>query len=500
MIANIIENIPGLVVLIVIIAASLIPLVGKSRPVLAWGIAVIAAFLSFIMSLYILNVVMTTGKIRYWFGNWEPPWGIEYVFDPLSAFVLTLVSFVGFIVLVYAKKSLEAEIDPERITYFYALYMLFIGGLMGVVATGDIFNLYVFLEIAAIAGYALIAVGRRREALMASFTYLILGTIAAAFILIGIGYLYMATGTLNIIDLAVILPEIYQSKVVLIAFAFFTVGLSIKIALFPLHNWLPNAYTYAPSVTSIVMAAIATKVGAYVLIRVMFTVFGPEFELTVVHVTEVFLVLSVVAMIIGSVLAIAQTDIKKMLAYSSIAQVGYITLGIALINVTGLTGSIMHILNHAIMKACLFMVVGAIVYRTGITHIHDFVGLGKKMPYTMAAFTIGALSMIGMPLTVGFVGKWYLTLGSLEAGMWYIIPVILVSSLLAVGYLWRLLDNIYFKQPENASELKTVKAKEAPLAMLIPTCVLALLCIVLGTFAYLPISIAEEAAKVLLRY
>lgn len=331
---------------------------------------------------------------------------------------------------------------------------------------------------------------------MASFTYLVMGTIAATFVLLGIGYLYMVTGTLNMADLARLLPDLYHSKVVLTAFAFFTVGLTIKIALFPLHNWLPNAYAFAPSVTSTIMAATATKVGAYALIRVMFTVFQPEFEITVVHVTQVLLFLATIAILAGSILAVAQTDIKKMLAYSSIGQIGYIVLGVALMNHLGMIGSIMHILNHALMKGGLFLVVGAIVYRHGFTHIQDFVGLGRKMPFTMAAFTIGALSMIGVPLTVGFVSKWYLALASLDAGMWYFVPVLLISSLITAVYFWRVIDNIYFKKTEK--EEPATGIQEAPIGMLVPTFVLALLCIVFGIFASFPISVAEQAATLLL--
>lgn len=491
-----IADFPVLVIVTLLLAAPIAVIVGLRNWVYSWCVTVAAAFASFMMSLSILNTVMTSGPFSYWLGDWAPPFGIEYVYDPLNAFVLVMVSFLSFMTAVYSKKSLQAELPEHKISFFYAMYLLFVTGLMGIVATGDLFNVYVFLEITSIAGYVMIAVARKREALMGAFSYLILGTIAATFVVIGIGYLYMVTGSLNMADLARLLPDLYGSKVVLTAFAFFTVGLSIKIALFPLHNWLPNAYTYAPSVTSAIMAATATKVGAYVLIRVMFTVFQPEFELTVVHVSQLLLIFATAAILGGSILAIAQTNIKKMLAYSSIGQIGYIVLGIALMNQLGMIGSVAHILNHALMKGSLFLVVGCIVYRFGIVHIQDFVGLGKKMPWTMAAFTIGALSMIGVPLTVGFVSKWYLALASLEAGMWYFIPVLLASSLLTALYFWRVIDNIWFKNAENAKAEAACPngVCEAPSGMVVPTMVLAVLCIVFGIFAALPVSIAEQAA------
>lgn len=492
-----IADFPILVIVTLLISAAIAPVVGRRDWKISWLLTTAATLASFGMSLWLLNTVMQVGRISYWLGGWEPPWGIEYVYDPLNAFVLTVVAFLAFVAAFYSKDILQAEIEEQKIPFYYCMYTLFVTGLMGMVATGDIFNVYVFLEITSLAGYVLIGISRNRQALMASYTYLVLGTIAATFVLLGIGYLYMVTGTLNMADLGQKLPELYHSKVVLVAFAFFTVGLSIKIALFPLHNWLPNAYTYAPSVTSAIMAATATKVGAYVMIRMLFTVFNPDFELIVIHLAQLLLILSAVAILAGSILAVAQTNIKKMLAYSSIGQIGYITLGIALLNTTGMTGSVMHILNHALMKGSLFLVAGAVVYKLGITNIRDFKGLGRKMPFTMAAFTVAALSMIGVPLTVGFVSKWYLAVGSLEAGMWYLLPVILLSSLLTAVYFWRVIDNIYFKHPEEGSV--TVGSGDAPAGVVVPTMAVAALCIVFGIFASWPVAVAQKAASILIK-
>ena len=492
-----IAHFPILVVVVLLISAAIVPIIGRRDWKISWLWTVAATLVSLVLSLWLLHTVMQVGKISYWLGGWEPPWGIEYAYDPLNAFVLSVVAFLAFVAAVYSKDILPSEIEEQKIPFYYCMYILFITGLMGMVATGDIFNVYVFLEITSLAGYVLIGVSKNRQALMASYTYLILGTIAATFILLGIGYLYMATGTLNMADLGQRLPELYNSKVVLVGFAFLAVGLSIKVALFPLHNWLPNAYTYAPSVTSVIMAATATKVGAYVMIRMLFTVFNPKFEVVVIHLAELLLILSVVAILVGSVLAVAQANIKKMLAYSSIGQIGYITLGIALLNTTGLTGGVLHILNHTLMKGALFMVAGAVVYRLGITNIKDFTGLGKKMPFTMAAFTVGALSMVGVPLTVGFVSKWYLAVGSLEAGMWYLLPVIFFSSLLTAVYFWRVIDNIYFKNPVEGTV--AVGSGDAPAGVVIPTMAVAALCVVFGIFASWPVAVAQKAAGLLIR-
>ncbi len=368
---------------------------------------------------------------------------------------------------------------------------------MGIVATGDIFNLYVFLEISALSGYALIAAGRKREALMASFNYLILGTIAATFILLGIGYLYMVTGTLNMADLKQRLPELYQSKVVLTAFAFFTVGLSIKLALFPFHVWLPNAYTHAPAVVTAFMAATSTKVGAYALLRIMYSVFTPDFYLQDVPLTDLLLILAVAAMIAGPVLALGQTDVRRMLAYSSVGQIGYIVLGIGMSHPTAMSGGLVHLFNHALMKGGLFMAVGAIVYKTGAHRIEEFRGLGRRMPLTMAAFTIGALSMVGIPLTVGFVSKWYLAVGALQAGKGALLAVILLSSVLTAVYFWRVIETAYFS--ESAQEGKGQPARQDPGGlMLAATLGVAVLCVIFGILAFIPVTISERAADLLL--
>ncbi len=502
---NIAEHLPVLIIILPLISAVIIPLAGRAEKNYSWHITVAVTFACLLISASLLNTVMNTGLISYRLGGWEPPWGVEYVIDYLNGFVIVVVSFIVFIVSVYARKSIGREVDKEKATTFYSIYLLFAAGLMGIIATGDIFNLYVFIEITSLAGYALIAAGRKREALMASYNYLILGTIAATFILLGIGYLYMATGTLNMADLREKLPAIYHSKVVLTAFAFFTVGLSLKLALFPLHIWLPNAYTHSPSVVGAVMAATATKVGAYAMLRIMFTVFKVDFDIEAVPVTKILLVLSSIAIIAGSVLAIAQTNIKRMLAYSSVGQIGYIVLGAALVNQTAMTGSILHILNHALMKGTLFLVAGTVVYRTGTEEISGLRGMGRKMPFSMAAFTIGGLSMIGVPLTVGFVSKWYIAVGALNAGMWYFVPVILLSSLLTTVYFWRIIESIYFPEKSGVRSLnKDIKSPEseirgdAPLGMVIPTLVLAGLCIFFGIATFFPVSVAEKTAAMLL--
>ena len=355
------------------------------------------------------------------------------------------------------------------------------------------FNVFVFLEISSLSSYALIAQGTTRRALTSALQYLVMGTIGGTFILLGIGMIYMVTGTLNIVDMAVQLAAVGPNRTVLVALACIGIGTGIKLAVFPLHIWLPNAYTYAPAIVTAFLAATATKVAYYVLVRFIFGVFGGDF-VHVLRLDAVLMPLAIAAMFVGSFVAIFQDDIKRMLAYSSVAQIGYMVLGLSLASVSGLTGGLVHLFNHAIMKSGLFLVVAAVLLRVGSTRLDAFAGLGRRMPLTMAAFVAGGLSLIGVPLTVGFVSKWYLVMGAFEAGLWPVAVLILLSSLLAVVYIWRVVEVAYFREPpEEAAEVK-----EAPFSLLAPTWVLIGATIFFGVFTSLSVGVASAAARMLL--
>jgi len=360
-------------------------------------------------------------------------------------------------------------------------------GLLGMTVTGDAFNLYVLLEIASLASYALIALGED-GAPLASFNYVIMGTIGACFYLLGVGYLYIVTGSLNMADLSQLLPNLYHSKAVLVAFAFLMVGVAIKMAFFPLHGWLPDAYTHAPSSVSAFVAATMTKVGAYVMIRVMFTIFKPYFSTEMLPATTILGWIAAAAMIYGTVLAIAQKDIKRMLCYIIIAEVGYIVMGVSVGNRMGFTGAVLHIVNDAFMMACLFLVVGAIYYKTGARTIGEYKALFKKMPLTSVSFAIGTLSVIGIPPTCGFFSKWYLVLGAINAQQWLFAAALLVSSLLSAVVFFKVLQNIFFAPSESAHEQGSephveVMRDEAPISMLIPILITVTGILLLGVFS-----------------
>jgi multicomponent Na+:H+ antiporter subunit D len=302
------------------------------------------------------------------------------------------------------------------------------------------------------------------------------------------------TGTLNMADLAERLPTVSSSRTVIAAFAFITVGASLKLALFPLHLWLPNAYTYAPSAVSAFLAATATKVGVYVLLRFFFTVFGRDFSFEVTRVGEILLVLALVATLVASTVAFFQENVKRMLAYSSVAQVGYMILGASFATVDGLTASIIHLFNHALIKGGLFLALGCVFLRIGSVRIRDMEGLSKTMPLTMAAFVIGGLSLIGVPLTSGFISKWYLVQASLELGWWVVAVLILVSSLIAVAYVWRVVEAAYFRNPGPHAR----EAKEAPAIMLVSTWVLIGANLYFGIDASVSLEVARRAAETLI--
>ncbi len=485
-------HIPPLQVVIPLMAALAASLLPRPRLAWAWAVAVSWAVLG--MAAVLLHRVLASGMISYPLGGWAPPWGIEYRIDPLNALMLVLVAGIGAVVLPFARDSVESEVERGRIPLFYSAFLLSLAGLLGIAITGDVFNLFVFLEISSLSTYALVAMGRDRRALTAAYRYLIMGAIGATFIVIGIGLLYAVTGTLNMADLAERLPALYGQRTVGVAFAFLTVGISLKLALFPLHLWLPNAYAYAPSAVTAFVASTSTKVAVYMLLRFFFTVFGFEFSFGVMQLDAVLLPLALIAMLSTSLVAIFQDNVKRMLAYSSLAQIGYIILGISIGTITGLTGGVLHLFNHALIKGALFMAMGCVMYRVGSVSLDSMAGLGRRMPLTMAAFVAAGLSLIGVPLTVGFISKWYLVLGALERGWWGVVLLVLFTSLLAVVYIWRVVEVAYFRAPPGGERTRI----EAPALMLVPTWVLVLANFFFGIHTSLTVGVARRAAALLL--
>ena len=494
------QHLPALQVVLPLISAPLSVLLRRGG--VAFALVTAAAWTAFAIAIALWWQVDTSGVISYQIGHWEPPWGIEYRVDRLSSFMLVLISGMAAVVLPYARASIEREISAESHYLFYAMLGLCFTGLLGITITGDAFNLFVFLEISSLSTYVLIALGRDRRALTASYQYLIMGSIGATFIVIGIGFLYLMTGTLNLADIAAKITVIESSRPILAALAFLTVGISLKAALFPLHQWLPNAYTYAPSAVTAFLAATATKVSLYALIRFYFTVFGETFIFNELPLPQIMLALSLLAMFVANTVAIFQTNLKRLFAYSSVGQIGYITLGLSFDSLHGLTASITHIFNHGIAKGAIFLLIGGIVAgmttRPGVTPALTFdrlAGLGRQMPVTCFGIVIGGLSLIGVPGTAGFISKWYLVLAAMEKGQWWLVGAILASSLLAVAYVWRFVEVAYFREPPVHHKA----VSEAPLSLLLPAALLIAATLWLGFDTSFTVGSALDAAEQLLR-
>ena len=478
------NNLPVLVVIIPLLLSLITAIAGWTNKKISFPIAVIALIINCFLTIQLFIQVIVSGlPIEYKLAGWKAPIGIVYIIDYLNAIVLVVISAVALINLISYKKSIETEYKNKE-TAFYTLYLLFVTGLLGMTATGDAFNLYVLLEIAALSGYGLIGLGTKRAPL-ASLNYLFIGTIGASFYLLGIGYIYIATGSLNMSDIASIIPNMLESKIILFAFIICITGILIKMAVFPFHAWLPQAYSESSSVASGVIAPLTTKVMIYVLIRLCLYVFTPEYVFQYLNISDFMVWLAIATILFGAFSALAQKDYKKMLTYIIIAEVGYMLGGFFLGNNEGMSGAILHIINDAVMTLALFLAAGIFLWKTGSTKRKNFQGLFSKMPFTMAGFTLAALSVIGVPPTCGFFSKWYLVLGGIQAGQYAFVVTLIISSLINAILFFRIFEIAYF---EPFLESKKVNHKkqiitEAPLTMLIPFLFVAISLVILGIYA-----------------
>lgn len=493
----ILSNAAALVVVVPLLAGPVAVILARSR--VAWAWSVLSLAVTFALSLFLLSRVVGGEVITYEMGNWAPPLGILYQVDSLNALVISLVSGMGLLALIYGLPTLEREIETKKHAMFFGTFQICVAGLIGVAITGDAFNVFVFLEISSISTYVLIAMGaqQNRQALTASFNYLILGTIGATFFVIGVGLLYMATGSLNMNDISRILVDSESDRVVRAAFAFIIIGLGLKTAMFPLHTWLPNAYAFAPSMIGVFLAATATKVALYILIRFMFSVFhaGDSFEMAMFQ--YVLAPMAIIAMIVCSLQASFQPDVRRLLAYSSVAQLGYMLLGLSMGTAAGLSAGLLHLFNHGLMKGALFMAVGLAGLGLGVVRVSEMRGMGKTMPLTAAGLSIAGLSLIGMPLTAGFVSKYYLIIAALERGWWWAVVAIVISSVLAIFYVGRMIEVMYLQQPPKHGDDPVVVVR-TPVLSLVALYVLVIANIWFFFDPSLPLGLADAAATVLI--
>jgi multicomponent Na+:H+ antiporter subunit D len=484
---------PALLVTVPLLSGFVISTAGWLNKRFCFPIAVAALAVSAFSCVGVLLQVIEQGAVIYKLGGWEPPFGIVYHVDHLNGLVLVVVSMVALINLIASKRTVQEEF-PEKLGPFYTMYVFMCTGLLGITVTGDAFNLYVLLEITALSGYGLLSMSNNDRSTFATLNYLYMGTIGACFYLLGVGYLYIVTGSLNMRDIAQILPSLYGSKAVVAAFIICLVGVWAKMAFFPLHGWLPNAYTFASSAASGLIAPLVTKVMIYVMIRLILTIFTPAFAFSVVLVSKPIVWLAVIAIVMGAVLALATRNLKKMLTYIVVAEVGYMVGGAWLGNRLGMTGAILHIVNDALMTLCVFLAVGNIVYKIKDTGFENLQGLFRKMPFTMGAFVIGAMSIIGVPPTCGFFSKWYLISGGLQAGQYGFVAALLFSSLVSVVLFFRVFEIGFYEpladhhghghsapQPQMQPQMHPMM-DEAPVSMLVPLMVVAAGLVLVGMY------------------
>ncbi|MFW5976661.1 MAG: complex I subunit 5 family protein [Bacillota bacterium] len=474
----------------------IIPVLKNYKFKYLWEIVIGISVYNLLASIYIMYKVVTEGAIIYHFGNWQPPWGIEFYIGNLEAVMMTLVTFIYFLVIIYAFPFIKRELSSKVYHWYYVLLLLLKAFMIGIIVTNDLFNLFVFMEIGAITSVGIISIRDKRESIEASLKYLFLSTIGSSFVLFGIGFLYMITGHLNITFVAEVLQENIEvfPQTVNLSLLFIFMGLALKAALFPLHIWLPDAYTTAPTSSTVLLAGLVGKVYIIGLVKILYRVYSINI-LGKTGLLPIILFLSALAIILGSVFAIGQENIKRMLAYSSVAQTGYIFLGIGLVTENSLNGSLLHVINHAIIKTLLFMTIGIIIFKTGKEKISDLKGIGKKYPFTMLIFSLAALSMIGIPPLNGFISKWLLAMGTLEAEQPVYLVVILASSLLNSIYYFPIIINSFFggTEVEYNWELSPLEKKVS-----FSLITLTLIMLVFGIYPDLPLFLIRKATVLLI--
>lgn len=444
---------------------------GKGRE--HW-IAITALAVSATAALDSLLRVLKNGAQIYLIGNWSPPWGIVYNLDPLATLLIFLLAAGSLLNLAGAHREI-ADRYPEKIQAFYALYLLATAGHMGMVSTGDVFNLYVLIEITALSGYAILSMGTDRSQLT-SLNYLILGATGASFYLLGVGFLYLKTGTLNLADMAARLPALATSPAVGAALAIVLLGIAVKMALFPFHGWLPGAYGEAPPVAASLVAPMTTKVMAYVMVRLSLNLLPKEFLAAAPALPQLMVWLAVAAILVGGVMALYQRDLRRMLCFILVAEVGYMAGGVFLGNRDALTGTVLHIFADLAMTLCVFMAAGNIQHSRGALRFRNLRGLFSAMPWTMTGFVAGALSMIGVPPFCGFFSKWYLVKGGIEAGQWIFVAALILSSLINALLFFRIFEIAFFEKDDNPG----YDAGEVGMARIVPLSIAALSLPLLG--------------------
>ncbi len=471
-----------LLIAIPLAAAFLIPLLGLMSKRMPKYVPPLALLSNLVLTGVLLPQALRE-PIVVSIGGWPPPFCINLMVGPLGIMLAALISLVSFLIAVYAVTYIQQE-PTDR---YHTLFLLLVTGATGVVLTGDIFNLFVFFEILCISSYALTGYNRDKEGTEAAFKYLVQGTVGSMLILIAIAFVYGLFGTLNMADIAQRIPSVNSSHL-LVTLALFIAGFGVEAAVFPLNAWLPDAHASAPSSISAILSGIAIKTGVYAMARTTYTLFNA---------TGLFVFLSaigLVTLVIGEMSAYRQRkDLKRMLAYSSIGQIGLIVFALGIATSAGIFGALFQLVNHALGKALLFLAVGYMIYKVRSKRLSSLEGLGREMPVTCLAFTVGAFSLIGLPPFAGFMSKLsiiYAAVAAEQAIFLAFTVIVLLATVVEAGYFFRLIQILYFRKSKNAQPVG-----EAPISALLPVIALGILIIVIGVFPQVVTPLLQGAAE-----
>jgi len=490
------RHFPIFMITLPILGAVLMPLLGYLRQKWVPWAAALPLTASTVLGILLIGKIPADGYLSYQMGNWEPPWGIEVRVDYVGLFLMLIVCGITLLAVIFSRRYIAREVSGGRLTAYYVLFLLMSGAMLGFVATGDIFNLFVFMEILALSSYALVAITGNRNAVRAAFKYLLMGAPSSILVLLAIGFLYSATGTLNMADLSLRIAESGYTEVLIVSYILFVIGFGVKAALFPLHMWLPDAHSIAPSPISALLSGLLVEVSAFAILRISFSVFTTGADNIIGGTMDAVGIFAASAVLFGGIMAIMQKDLKLMIAYSTVSHIGYIFLGITAMTAEGLTGAMYHMLDHGLAKACLFLCAGSFIYIKGYRRIEDLKGAWRQMPWTCFAFALAALSVVGIPPTAGFISKWYLILGNIEAGNYLYVVVLLVGAILAAVYCFRVIIFMFFLPGKEGAWEE--EFKDAVPSMLSPVCILSLGTLFFGVFSYLLIPSLLKAAEFLL--
>jgi multicomponent Na+:H+ antiporter subunit D len=480
------DNLPVLIVVTLLMTAFLAPLfIKKFRP-LVYGVANAAVAAAACASAVLLRYALHTGPLYVAVGGWEAPWGIEVAITPLSSFVVLVVTSIVALVMVSMPRE-QVDWPSQKVGWYLTLVLLLTAALAGMTMANDLFNIYVFFEVTALSSFGIVAAKKERNAADAAFKYLMLGSIGSGLVLFAIGITYVVTGYLNMeYASAAIAGSQLHPIIPWVICSFFLVGFALKAGLFPMHVWLPDAHSSAPTSASALLSGVVVKVYAVAMARVFYLIFGAS-ALEAMGIRTMVLLAAALSILAGSIFALVQTDIKRLLAYSTVAQVGYIFLGFGLGGIAGIVAALYHLLAHGLMKSILFLTAGKVADLQDSRNLKGFNGIGRLLPLPMAIFTLAALSMVGLPLLAGFTTKWFLFQAGLDAGLYWIPVLMIVSSLLNAAYFLPLVWRIWFGE----GTLKTEIADSRIPGLLPLACAL----IAVGLFATPIVGVLEQAAK-----